>query len=121
MDETSEQIAHKVLDVLEVFGRHIIPEGQENHEWLGRKMFHPRVKDYVKRGESVKMIIPAFPWKSVNRTDKVTGTLPDLGEELALARLNDLCEEIGKVYQHGAEVHIATDGLVFNGTSPTFT
>ncbi|KDN61691.1 putative pyoverdine/dityrosine biosynthesis protein [Colletotrichum sublineola] len=114
LDQTTEQVAHKVLDILEVFGRHIIPEGQENHEWLGRTMFHPRVEEYVKKGESVKMIIPAFPWKSINRTDKVTGALPDLGEELALARLNDLCVEIGKVYTHGAEVHIATDGLVFN-------
>ncbi|KAK1570248.1 pyoverdine/dityrosine biosynthesis protein [Colletotrichum navitas] len=114
IDQTTEQVAHKVLDVLEVFGRHIIPEGQENHEWLGRKMFHPRVEEYIKKNESVKMIIPAFPWKSINRTDKVTGALPDLGEELALARLNDLCVEIGKVYTHGAEVHIATDGLVFN-------
>ncbi|KZL78855.1 pyoverdine dityrosine biosynthesis protein [Colletotrichum incanum] len=114
LDQSTEQVAHKILDVLQVFGRHIIPEGQENHEWLGRKMFHPRVEEYVKKGESVKMIIPAFPWKSINRTDKVTGVLPDLGEELALARLNDLCVEIGKVYTHGAEVHIATDGLVFN-------
>ncbi|KAK1993655.1 pyoverdine/dityrosine biosynthesis protein [Colletotrichum falcatum] len=114
LDQTTEQVAHKILDVLEVFGRHIIPEGEENHEWLGRTMFHPRVEEYVKKGESVKMIIPAFPWKSINRTDKVTGALPDLGEELALARLNDLCVEIGKVYPHGAEVHIATDGLVFN-------
>ncbi|GKT61457.1 pyoverdine/dityrosine biosynthesis protein [Colletotrichum tofieldiae] len=114
LDQSTEQVAHKILDVLQVFGRHIIPEGQENHEWLGRKMFHPRVEEYVKKGESVKMIIPAFPWKSINRTDKVTGVLPDLGEDLALARLNDLCVEIGKVYTHGAEVHIATDGLVFN-------
>ncbi|GKT45464.1 sporulation protein kinase pit1 [Colletotrichum spaethianum] len=114
LEQSTEQVAHKILDVLQVFGRHIIPEGQENHEWLGRKMFHPRVEEYVKKGESVKMIIPAFPWKSINRTDKVTGVLPDLGEDLALARLNDLCVEIGKVYTHGAEVHIATDGLVFN-------
>ncbi|CCF35993.1 pyoverdine/dityrosine biosynthesis protein [Colletotrichum higginsianum] len=114
IEQSTEQVAHKILDVLQAFGRHIVPEGQENHEWLGRKMFHGRVEEYVKKGESVKMIIPAFPWKSINRTDKVTGVLPDLGEDLALARLNDLCVEIGKVYTHGAEVHIATDGLVFN-------
>ena len=45
----------------------------------------------------------------------MTGALPDLGEELALARLHNLCEDIGKVYEHGAQVTIATDGLVFNG------
>ncbi|OLN87378.1 Spore wall maturation protein DIT1-like protein 4 [Colletotrichum chlorophyti] len=112
---TDEEVAHRILDVLEVFGKHLVSGDEEdNHEWLGRKMFHPRVEQYVKKRESVKMIIPAFPWKSINRADKVTGALPDLGEALALARLNDLCCEIGKVYEHGAEVHIATDGLVFN-------
>ena len=51
----------------------------------------------------------------INRVDKVVGKLPDLGEELALARLHSLCEDIAAVYQHGAEITIATDGLVFNG------
>ena len=32
-----------------------------------------------------------------------------------MARLNNLCIEIAGVYQHGAEITIATDGLVFNG------
>lgn len=77
------------------------------------------------------MILPAFPWKSVsssqslevislkiaqiNKVDKVTGILPDLGELLALARLNQLCEDVRKVYPAGGEVTIATDGLVFDG------
>ena len=51
----------------------------------------------------------------INLVDKVTGKLPDLGEELAMARLHSLCVDIAAVYQHGAEVTIATDGLVFNG------
>ena len=51
----------------------------------------------------------------INKTDKVTGVLPDLGEELALSRLNQLCEDIKQVYPLGGEVHIATDGLVFDG------
>ena len=51
----------------------------------------------------------------INLVDKVTGKLPDLGEELAMARLNSLCVDIAEVYEHGAEITIATDGLVFNG------
>ena len=51
----------------------------------------------------------------INLVDKVTGKLPDLGEELAMARLHSMCMDIAAVYQHGAEVTIATDGLVFNG------
>ena len=51
----------------------------------------------------------------INLVDKVIGKLPDLGEELAMARLHNMCVDIAAVYQHGAEVTIATDGLVFNG------
>jgi pyoverdine/dityrosine biosynthesis protein Dit1 len=111
----AHDVSYRILDVLQKYGRHIEPEGENNHKWLGRDMFFPRVLEYVKKHQPVKMILPSFPWKSVNRVDKVTGALPDLGEELALSRLNALCVEIGKVYEYGAEVHIATDGLVFNG------
>ncbi|TDZ17109.1 Spore wall maturation protein DIT1 [Colletotrichum orbiculare MAFF 240422] len=111
---TETDIAHKIMDVFQSYGRHILPEGETEHTWIGRKMFLPRVEQYIRDNVPVKMIIPSFPWKSINRVDKVIGTLPDLGEDLALARLNALCVEIGKVYSGGAEVHIATDGLVFN-------
>ncbi len=47
--------------------------------------------------------------------DKVLGTLPDLGEELALTHLNGLCESIAEIYEHGAELVITSDGLVYNG------
>jgi pyoverdine/dityrosine biosynthesis protein Dit1 len=40
--------------------------------------------------------------------------LPDLGEELALARLNQMCEDIRAVYPMGGQVWLATDGLVFD-------
>lgn len=63
------------------------------------------------------LIISSFS-KQINRVDKVIGHLPDLGEELALARLNSLCKDIEKIYPQGAEVTIATDGLVFDGKSP---
>ncbi|KAK4095799.1 hypothetical protein N658DRAFT_511763 [Parathielavia hyrcaniae] len=107
-------VAHKILDVLQSYGRHTESDGGDKHKWLGRDKFFPRVERFVRAQQPVKMILPSFPWKSVNRIDKVTGALPDLGEELALARLDALCVDIGKVYEHGAEVHIATDGLAFN-------
>jgi pyoverdine/dityrosine biosynthesis protein Dit1 len=45
----------------------------------------------------------------------VLGPLPDLGEELALHRLNTLGEDIRNVYPPGAIVNIASDGILFNG------
>ncbi|KAK8017819.1 glutamyl-tRNA(Gln) amidotransferase [Apiospora rasikravindrae] len=50
----------------------------------------------------------------VNTVDKVNGRLPDLGEVLALSRLNAMCEDVKKLYSPGALLHIATDGLVFD-------
>ncbi|KAF4537728.1 Pyoverdine biosynthesis [Lasiodiplodia theobromae] len=60
------------------------------------------------------MVLPSFPWKSINRVDKVLGTEPDLGEELALARINDLCRSVQQVHAPGAFIVIATDGLCYN-------
>ncbi|PNP78552.1 hypothetical protein FNYG_08100 [Fusarium nygamai] len=106
--------AQRILDVLETYGRHIQPDGEGNCKWLGRERCFAHVAQHVKDQRPVRMILPSFPWKSINRVEKVIGALPDLGEELALERLNALCVDIGKVYEHGAEIHIATDGLVFN-------
>ena len=117
-DEEAAQsvIAGKVLDIIQSYGKHLGNEQNESGEteWVGRKKFTPKVMHWVKQGVAVRMIIPAFPWKSVNRMEKVIGALPDFGEELALARLDALCRHIQKVYPPGAQVHIATDGLVFN-------
>ena len=52
--------------------------------------------------------------------DKVLGTLPDLGEGIALAHLNGLCESIAEIYEHGAELVITSDGLVYNGDAEYF-
>lgn len=61
----------------------------------------------------IQIILPAFPAKSPNQT-KVLGKLPDLGEEIALQTLNNLCEEIKLVYSPGAQVTICSDGRIFS-------
>lgn len=79
------------------------------------RTFLPMIVSYIESQEPVRMVLPAFPFKSPNCEDKALGILPDLGEELALHHLNGLCQNIGRVYEHGAEVHITSDGLVYNG------
>ncbi|KAI9703716.1 MAG: hypothetical protein M1836_007486 [Candelina mexicana] len=113
----ASDVAIRILDVIQGYGQHIKSETETSEQqglWAGRAKFLPKVELYVNAGQPIKMILPAFPWKSINRVDKVTGALPDLGEELALARLDNLCRDIKEIYQHGAEINIATDGLVFN-------
>ena len=114
----STEQASKILDVLQRYGQHIKDENDKSAHstWPGRAKFLPKVEQQVEACQAIKMILPSFPWKSVNAVDKVTGKLPDLGEELALARLNALCKDVAEVYEPGAEVTIATDGLVFSGS-----
>ncbi|KZM27357.1 uncharacterized protein EKO05_0003721 [Ascochyta rabiei] len=105
-----EATATAVLKTIEQYGLNFERTGS----WEGFETFFPVVLGQVSRGESVKMLLPGFPFKSPNSRDKVLGNLPDLGEELALKHLNGLCENIKAVYEHGAEVHITSDGLVYN-------
>lgn len=72
----------------------------------------PKLHYYISQGLPVHLILPAFPAKSPNR-QKVLGTLPDLGEEIALTFLQSLCDDIRQVYAPGARLSICADGRVF--------
>jgi pyoverdine/dityrosine biosynthesis protein Dit1 len=111
LKHTSTALATTILKIIERYGLNYEREGK----WDGFGTFLPVVVGQVSRGESIKMLLPGFPFKSPNTRDKVLGVLPDLGEELALNHLNGLCENIKAIYEHGAEVHITSDGLVYNG------
>jgi pyoverdine/dityrosine biosynthesis protein Dit1 len=102
-----------VLRVLERYGLNYERTGT----WDGFETFLPIVEGQVARKEPIRMLLPGFPFKSPNTRDKVLGVLPDLGEELALKHLDGLCEQIKEVYEYGAECHITSDGLVYNGMS----
>lgn len=71
------------------------------------------IQPMMAKGETITFVLPAFPAKSVNQ-NKTLGPLPDLGEKLALTRLEKLCADIGKIYQPGASMFICSDGRVFN-------
>lgn len=111
-----DKTVRAIMDVIETFSLH-----QYGSMFMGRAVFSPRIKRHVVAACKIPMVLPAFPAKSINCVDKVLGTLPDLGEELALERLNDLCESIQRVYEPGAEVLIATDGACYNGMNKNAT
>jgi hypothetical protein len=108
---TTTLLATEILGIIEQYGLNYERTGK----WEGFETFLPIVVGQVSRGESIKMLLPGFPFKSPNTRDKVLDVLPDLGEELALKHINGLCENIKAVYKHGAEMHITSDGLVYNG------
>ena len=112
LDSNDRKMAVDILKVIETYG---VDYEKNGGSWKGLESFVPIVMEQVKRQEPIRMILPAFPFKSPNARDKVLGTMPDFGEELALSHLNGLCENIGTVYEPGADVYISSDGLVYNG------
>ncbi|OGE57323.1 hypothetical protein PENARI_c002G09864 [Penicillium arizonense] len=106
-----QKTAMEVLNIIETYGVDFEKSGVS---WKGFDSFVPIVLAQIKKQEPIRMILPAFPFKSPNARDKVLGNMPDFGEELALSHLNGLCQNIADVYEPGAHVHISSDGLVYN-------
>ncbi len=77
------------------------------------KQFLPIILQAVKNNRPLHCVLPAFPGKSPN-PEKVLGFLPDLGEELALDFLNNLCELISQIYPPGMKIILCSDGRVFS-------
>ena len=73
----------------------------------------PKVQQAMAQGMPLTLVLPAFPAKSAN-LKKVSGPLPDFGEELALRFLQDRCDAVAKSYAPGAELIICSDGRVFS-------
>lgn len=108
----SAKLALQILNIIQRYGQNSNSQGIP---WAGKTKFLPFVEEYVINQKPIRCVLPAFPFKSPNRKDKVIGVLPDLGEELALMHLNGLCETIAEIYEPGAMVTITSDGLVYNG------
>ncbi|KAE9964126.1 hypothetical protein BLS_008631 [Venturia inaequalis] len=109
LEDPVKTIATRALQIIQSYG---VNEHIDNQDFSA--LFLPIVAGHVKSNAPIKLVLPAFPAKSPNRVDKVLGALPDLGEELALAHLNGMCEAIAEFYGPGAEVHIASDGIVYS-------
>lgn len=103
-------------DIVSVLARYrLVHQNDTNKPWGAKAKFLCQVERFVAKKEAVPMAIPAFPFKSPNKTTKVIGSLPDKGEEVALMHLQNLSLAIKDVYEPGANVFIVSDGLMYNG------
>ncbi|KAF5249351.1 hypothetical protein FANTH_5432 [Fusarium anthophilum] len=107
------ETSNRILNVILEYSLHKFDTTEELHS-AGRPKFLAVVSRFVRARQKVVMCLPAFPFKSANKVEKVLGNLPDKAEELALARLNSICVTIGQFYEPGAELTIISDGLVYN-------
>lgn len=80
---------------------------------VGRAAFFKTVAAFVAEGRPVEFVLPAFPCKSSN-LNKVSGALPDKGEELALRTLKLFSDEVTSHYSPGVLVRVVSDGHVFS-------
>lgn len=84
----SARVAHGVLDVIQSYGQHVFAEPKEkssHNAWLGRSTFKARVEKCIVQDQPIKMILPAFPWKSVSKTAE------QLGPSLLMLRSDKPC------------------------------
>lgn len=103
--------------ILDIISQYRLTKAADSHDkWIeGTPKFLQSIENYVRAGQTVRMCLPGFPFKSANKQFKVLGALPDKAEEVALARLNAICSQIGEIYKPGAKLLIISDGLVYNG------
>jgi pyoverdine/dityrosine biosynthesis protein Dit1 len=73
----------------------------------------PKVKYFLRAGQPLHCVLPAFPDKSPSRR-KTLGPLPDQAEEQALLYLEKACDEVRALHPPGVRVTICSDGHVFS-------
>lgn len=117
-EEPTRNVVEDVIGILKRFSQHANDDPSHETE-VFKHDAREKLENFISERREITLVLPAFPWKNRN-TEKVIGRHPDLGEELGLARLNHLCEEIRKVYMFGARVHLIADGPVYNGMELCF-
>lgn len=107
----------QINKLLAVFRRFSYFEGQAGFDKLSpyEHVVVSRITEFSKANEPLSLLLPAFPWKNPNPEKTLGPESPDFGEELGLARLNHLCQELAEIYPHGAVLTLVADGPVYNG------
>lgn len=112
-DDRVKQTSRLILDIIFEFALNKFDDSKDRLEG-GADKFLSVIGRFVADEKRVEACLPAFPFKSANKVYKVLGVLPDKAEELALERLNTMCERIREIYPPGAQVVIISDGLTYN-------
>lgn len=107
----AEKILNLFLHKSVLFG----PKGyvvDEKMKWIEKFSY------FIDRNKSLQLTILGFPFK-IPVPLKTDRTMPDMGEVLALKKLNELAEQIKSMYAPGAKITVVTEGVFgsFNGMS----
>jgi len=108
-----KKTVQEILSIFELFRMAPIPT-IDRYEQEGKALFADKVEGFVNKNEPIMFFMLGYPFKSLNKRDKVLGTLPDLTEEVSLKNFARFNDAIKTVYTPGVQIHIASDGYVFN-------
>ena len=112
-DRDTQALAKAILEILFDKRRLLPGEADQPAQPEAEAAPHmPKILRAIERREPIVIVLPAFPAKSPNR-QKTLSHLPDLGDQMALRRLHQMCERIRAIYPPGAEMVICSDGRVF--------
>lgn len=67
----------------------------------------------IHNNQPLKLLLVGFPFKSSNHEKKTLGKLPDMAERKSLEYLQELLNNIKKVYPSGADLTIFCDGTPY--------
>ncbi|CAF3370535.1 unnamed protein product [Rotaria socialis] len=111
---------HATVDQIVVLFEKIRRQSKIKDLWMsfGMSAFKNKLARFIISNQTIVMALPAFPFKSRNTNSNVIGTLPDMGEVLALANLNLFALQVSEVYPPGCKILVVSDGRVFNDLYP---
>ncbi|CAF3941612.1 unnamed protein product, partial [Rotaria magnacalcarata] len=111
---------HATIDRIVVLFERMRRQSKIKDLWVsfGMSAFKNKLARFIISNQTIAMALPAFPFKSRNTNSNVIGTLPDMGEVLALANLNLFALQVTEVYPPGCKILVVSDGRVFNDLYP---
>ena len=111
----SEDLTNAIVNLFDTRLRYITKDDKwQSHG--GRELFFKQVHDFVQRRAKLEFCLPAFPCKSSN-PEKVSGVMPDRGEQVALEYLDSFLQTLENIYEPGAKLYLLSDGHVFSDCS----
>lgn len=110
-----KQAASEALErIAEIIASYGIRRSADHYEDVYLPQLLETLQYFVSKQEAINMVVPAYPFKSPNRDEKVLGPDPDVGERMSLEHLNSIGARIQQIYPPGAYVTIVSDGCCYN-------
>lgn len=104
-----------IANILTVFsGFRMAPTAIDQYEAIGKNILAQKIEAFTSAGKPIEFSMLGIPFKSINTRDKTIGTMPDLGEELMFKNFANFGEKIKNIYSPGIEMHVVSDGYIFN-------